>query len=90
MVDLSDEIEVGLDPSDNFQMVINQSTGLAQPLWPSNSNLLAKVSHMLLHVAEMEEPQHRFDWTFYLGLFVLKFEGWKKDDQRPCSQPFFL
>lgn len=63
VVDLSTEVEVGLDPADKHTVVVDNATGRSEPRFNSNSNLLAKVSHMMLHVAEVQQPQHRFDWT---------------------------
>ena len=63
VVDLSTEVEVGLDPADKHTIVVDKATGRSEPQFNSNSNLLAKVSHMMLHVAEVQQPQHRFDWT---------------------------
>ena len=63
VVDLSTEAEVGLDPADKHTVAVDNATGRSEPRFNSNSNLLAKVSHMMLHVAEVQQPQHRFDWT---------------------------
>lgn len=63
VVDLSTEAEVGLDPADKHTVVVDNAMGRSEPRFNSNSNLLAKVSHMMLHVAEVQQPQHRFDWT---------------------------
>jgi len=57
--DLSQEPEVGADPGDNY--VAGDDPSGMQFKWNSNSNLLAKAFHMLLHLAD-EAAKAESDW----------------------------